>query len=94
LANPWALPTAAATLAAAAAAGSLPAAALLATGAALALYRPYRTWATMQAYLIAAAVKNLWDKDSVWQKQEKHLHAKPTKPPQISTETAQRYTAA
>ena len=47
LANPWALPTAAAALAAAAAAGSLPAAALLATGAALALYKPYRTWTTM-----------------------------------------------
>ena len=71
LANPWALPTAAATLAAAAAAGSLPAAALLATGAALALYKSYRTWTTMQAYLIAAAVKNLWDKELVWEKQEK-----------------------
>jgi len=25
----------------------------------------------MQAYLIAATVKNLWDKELVWEKQEK-----------------------
>jgi len=38
--------------------------------AALAL-RPYRTWAAAQLYLMAAAVKNLWDKELVWEKQDK-----------------------
>jgi len=52
----------------------------------------------MQTYLVAAVVKNLWNKDSVWQKQEKRWRVKPAKSLpvnlQISTETAQRYTPA
>jgi biofilm PGA synthesis N-glycosyltransferase PgaC len=68
LANPWLLPAAVATLAAAA---TPPALALLAAGAAALAIKPYRTWIAAQLYLIAAAVKNLWDKELVWEKQDK-----------------------
>jgi cellulose synthase/poly-beta-1,6-N-acetylglucosamine synthase-like glycosyltransferase len=68
LANPWLLPAAAAALAAAA---TPPALALLAAGAAALALKPYRTWTAAQLYLIAAAVKNLWDKELVWEKQDK-----------------------
>jgi len=68
LANPWLLPAAVAALAAAA---TPPALALLAAGAAALAFRPYRTWAAAQLYLMAAAVRNLWDKELVWEKQDK-----------------------
>ncbi len=48
-----------------------PALALLAAGAAALALKPYRTWTTAQLYLIAAAVKNLRDKELVWEKQDK-----------------------
>jgi hypothetical protein len=68
LANPWLFPAAAATLAVAA---TPPALALLAAGAAALALKPYRTWAAAQLYLIAAAVKNLRDKELIWDKQDK-----------------------
>jgi len=68
LANPWLLPAAVAALATAA---TPPALALLAAGAAALAFKPYRTWIAAQLYLIAAAVKNLWDKELVWEKQDK-----------------------
>jgi len=68
LANPWLLPAAAIALAAAATPLAL---ALLAAGAAALALKPYRTWAAAQLYLIAAAVKNLRDKELIWDKQDK-----------------------
>jgi hypothetical protein len=68
LANPWLLPAAVAALAAAA---TPPALALLAAGAAALALKPYRMWAAAQLYLIAAAVKNLWNRELIWEKQEK-----------------------
>jgi biofilm PGA synthesis N-glycosyltransferase PgaC len=68
LANPWLLPAAVAALAAAA---TPPALALLAAGAAALALKPYRTWTAAQLYLMAAAVKNLRDKELVWEKQDK-----------------------
>ena len=67
LVNPWLLPAA---LAAALAAGP-PGWVLVALGLALLVYKPYRTWIAMQAYLIAAALRNLWTKEIVWKKEEK-----------------------
>jgi len=68
LANPWLLPAAVAALAAAA---TPPALALLAARAAALAIKPYRTWTAAQLYLIAAAVKNLRDKELVWEKLDK-----------------------
>jgi biofilm PGA synthesis N-glycosyltransferase PgaC len=68
LATPWLLPAAVAALAAAA---TLPALALLAAGAAALAFRPYRTWVAAQLYLMAAAVRNLRDKELVWEKPDK-----------------------
>jgi hypothetical protein len=68
LANPWLLPAAAAILAAAATPLAL---ALLAAGAAALTLKPYRTWTAAQLYLMAAAVKNLWNRELIWEKQEK-----------------------
>jgi hypothetical protein len=34
-------------------------------------FRPYRTWAAAQLYLMAAAVRNLRDKELIWDKQDK-----------------------
>ena len=68
LANPWLLPAAAATLAAAA---TPPALALLAAGAVSLALKPYRTWTAAQLYLMVAAVRNLWNRELIWEKQEK-----------------------
>ncbi|MCC6020613.1 MAG: glycosyltransferase [Thermoproteaceae archaeon] len=68
LANPWLLPAAAVALAATA---TPPALALLAAGAAALALKPYRTWAAAQLYLMVAAVKNLRNRELVWEKQEK-----------------------
>jgi cellulose synthase/poly-beta-1,6-N-acetylglucosamine synthase-like glycosyltransferase len=68
LANPWLLPAAAATLAAAA---TPPALALLAAGAAALAIKPYRTWTAAQLYLIIATIKNLRDKELIWEKLNK-----------------------
>jgi hypothetical protein len=66
--NPWLLPATAAALAAAA---TPPALALLAAGAAALAIKPYRTWIAAQLYLMAAAVRNLWNRELIWEKQEK-----------------------
>jgi cellulose synthase/poly-beta-1,6-N-acetylglucosamine synthase-like glycosyltransferase len=71
LANPWLLVLAAFLLLATALSGSLLALALLALGALLLAYKPYRTWVTMQLYLMAAAVRNLKTKDIAWEKEAK-----------------------
>jgi hypothetical protein len=68
IANPWLFPAAVAALVAAA---TPPALALLAAGAAALVFRPCRTWVAAQLYLIAAAVRNLRDKELVWEKQDK-----------------------
>ncbi|AAL62778.1 glycosyl transferase, putative [Pyrobaculum aerophilum str. IM2] len=72
LVNPWMFAGAVAALTVSAAAGSWPALAALALGVALLAYKPYKTWATAQAYLMAAAVKNLRTKELVWEKQKKN----------------------
>jgi len=71
LVNPWILLAAIVLLLASAVMGSILAAMLLATGVALLLYKPYRTWIATQLYLMAAAVRNLRTKEIVWEKQEK-----------------------
>lgn len=68
LANPWLLAAGAAALSAATICGSAAAAALIVAGTLLALYRPYRTWAVMQIYLMAASVRNIWDRQLIWKK--------------------------
>jgi len=72
LVNPWILLVAIILLAASAVMGSTMATILLAVGATLLLYKPYRTWITTQLYLIAAAIRNLWTKEIAWEKQEKN----------------------
>jgi len=71
LANPWILLAAVVLLIASAATGSILAAALLALGAALLLFKPYRTWIATQVYLLAASLRNLWTKELAWEKQPK-----------------------
>jgi len=71
LANPWILVVATLLLAVSALMGSVVAAILLALGAALLLYKPYRAWIASQAYLMVATVKNLWTKEIAWEKQTK-----------------------
>ena len=68
LANPWLLPAAAAVMAISATPAALT---LMAAGAALLALRPYRTWVVAQLYLMAAAARNLWDRELVWEKQRK-----------------------
>jgi len=48
-----------------------PALVLLAAGAAALAIKPYRTWTAAQLYLMAAAVKNLKNKELVWEKEDK-----------------------
>jgi len=77
LANPWVLVVAALLLAVSAIMGSIAAAILLALGAALLLYKPYRAWIASQAYLLVAAVRNLWTKEIAWEKQSKTEQIQP-----------------
>jgi cellulose synthase/poly-beta-1,6-N-acetylglucosamine synthase-like glycosyltransferase len=69
--NPWMLLLAAAILLYQAVKLSVAAAALLALGATLLAYRPYRTWVATQAYLVVASIRNLWTKEIAWEKQAK-----------------------
>jgi hypothetical protein len=69
--NPWLLLAATTILIYKALIGSLTALALLVTGVALLILKPYRTWVTTQAYLVTASIRNLWTKEIAWQKQEK-----------------------
>ena len=46
--------------------------ALLVLGAILLITSKFfRTWVTTQAILVAAAIRNLWNKELVWRKEEK-----------------------
>ncbi|MBE9391226.1 glycosyltransferase [Fervidicoccus fontis] len=71
LVNPWILLGGAVLLSASAIMGSLISLIFLALGIALLMYKPYRTWISMQLYLVIAAIKNLWSREIVWEKQEK-----------------------
>jgi len=71
LANPWLLLIVVAILIYKALTDSTTAIALLATGLALLLFKPYRTWIATQIYLITASMRNLWTKEIAWEKQEK-----------------------
>jgi len=68
LANPWLLPVAVLLLTVS---RSLIGAVMLSAGVVLLAYKPYRMWIATQAYLMAAAVRNLWTKEIVWEKQTK-----------------------
>ncbi|OYT57537.1 MAG: glycosyl transferase [Desulfurococcales archaeon ex4484_217_2] len=50
---------------------SLVALALLILGIALLVMEPYRTWITQQIHLITASIRNLWTKETAWNKQVK-----------------------
>jgi hypothetical protein len=51
--------------------GSIIAIAVLAAGALLLAYKPYRTWVVAQIYLIVAMLRNMWSKEIAWRKQAK-----------------------
>ena len=71
LINPWILLVAVAILLRLALNPSTTALALIALGATLLIYKPYRTWITTQLYLAIASIRNLWTKETVWRKQTK-----------------------
>lgn len=71
LANPWLLAAAATLLTASALRGSLTALLTLAAGSALLVLKPFRTWVTTQALLVAASIRNLYSKEIAWKKQSK-----------------------
>jgi cellulose synthase/poly-beta-1,6-N-acetylglucosamine synthase-like glycosyltransferase len=71
LVNPWLLPIATTLLIHQSLKGSIIATAVLAAGALLLAYKPYRTWVAAQVYLIAAMLKNLLTRDIAWEKQVK-----------------------
>jgi len=71
LANPWLLPIATTLLIHQALKGSIIAIAVLAAGALLLAYKPYRTWVVAQIYLIVAMLRNMWSKEIAWRKQAK-----------------------
>ncbi len=71
LLNPWILVAAAAILLYLALNPSIVALALIALGAMLSVYKPYRTWITAQLYLVIASIRNLWTRELVWRKQAK-----------------------
>jgi hypothetical protein len=71
LVNPWLLPIATTLLIHQALKGSVIAIAVLAAGALLLAYKPYRTWVATQLYLIVAMLRNMWSKEIAWRKQAK-----------------------
>jgi cellulose synthase/poly-beta-1,6-N-acetylglucosamine synthase-like glycosyltransferase len=71
IANPWLLLLATTILLYKALTGTTIATALLVTGVALLLFKPYRTWVATQIYLIVASIRNIWTKEIAWEKQEK-----------------------
>ena len=71
LVNPWLLVAAMVMLVYESVTVAPLAIALLLLGAFSLLCKPYRTWIAMQLYLVAAAVRNLWTKDILWEKQVK-----------------------
>mgnify|MGYP001772786493 CR=1 FL=1 len=71
LVNPWVLALAATILIALAIMGSWLSAVFLVAGIMLLIYPPYRMWIVTQAYLAIAAVRNVFTKELVWEKQKK-----------------------
>lgn len=71
LINPWTLVAAALLLLTATLTGSLIALATVTSGLALLPLKPYRTWITMQLYLVIASLKNIYSREIVWEKQSK-----------------------
>ncbi|MEM2960625.1 MAG: glycosyltransferase, partial [Candidatus Bathyarchaeia archaeon] len=69
--NPWLLMASASMLAASALTGSMESLIILAIGLALTAYAPYRTWLASQLFLMAASIRNLFNREIVWKKQEK-----------------------
>jgi uncharacterized membrane protein (DUF485 family) len=69
--NPWILVAAAATLLYTAVEGSTIALGLIFLGFLLLAFKPYRTWIATQLYLVAASVRNLWNREITWGKQAK-----------------------
>jgi len=74
--NPWLLLVATIILLYKALMGSLTALALLVAGTALLILKPYRTWVATQAYLITASIRNMWTRETAWEKQEKSLRCR------------------
>jgi cellulose synthase/poly-beta-1,6-N-acetylglucosamine synthase-like glycosyltransferase len=69
--NPWILVITALILAYQTVKGSALALALVALGALLLAYKPYRTWIMTQLYLAVASIRNLWTKEIAWERQYK-----------------------
>jgi len=46
---------------------------LIALGLVLLVQKAYRTWITNQFFLILAQIRNLWNKELIWSKQEKDI---------------------
>jgi len=75
LVNPWLLPIATTLLIINVIRGFTPALAILVTGIALLMYRPYRTWMVTQLYLMVATIRNIYTKEIIWEKQLKQITA-------------------
>ncbi len=72
--NPWVLIAGLALLLIAASQGSITAASLLGLGALLAVVvRLFRTWLYTQFILLAAMIRNMWNRELVWEKVEKDV---------------------
>ena len=71
LANPWILIVGVIILIVSLAEGSVLAAILLISGLVFLFLKEYRTWITQQLYLTAAQVRNLSNKELVWEKYSK-----------------------
>ncbi len=70
LVNPWLLPIGTLLLAAS---GSLLAYALIALGVVLLVWVPFRAWVIQQFLLMYAMVRNLWNKELIWEKVNKGM---------------------
>jgi len=66
LLNPWILLIAILLLLTSLILGSTVAGILFLIGIVLLIFKPYRTWITMQIYLIIASLKKLWAKEITW----------------------------
>ncbi|WP_188603908.1 glycosyltransferase [Vulcanisaeta souniana] len=71
LVNPWLFVVGLVLIIISAIHGALIPIALLLIGAALLVIKIFRTWVMTQVILVAAAIRNLWNKELVWRKIEK-----------------------
>jgi cellulose synthase/poly-beta-1,6-N-acetylglucosamine synthase-like glycosyltransferase len=69
--NPWILAAATLTLLYTAVEDSTIALGLILLGLLLLAFKPYRTWIATQLYLVIASVRNLWNREITWEKQDK-----------------------